>query len=110
MRTPPGQLSRRDERELPLTGYRDSTPVRVGNGASEQLQLDVYGELLAAAALYARFAGGIDRDHGRRLAEVANLVCELWREPDSGIWEVRSEPVHFTQSKVACWTALGRAA
>ena len=98
-----------DERELPLAGYRDSKPVRVGNGAAEQLQLDVYGELLAAAALYARFAGGIDRDHGRRLAEVANLVCELWREPDAGIWEVRSEPSHFTQSKMMCAVALDHA-
>ena len=49
------------------------------------------------------------RDFGRRLAETADLVCALWREPDSGIWEVRSEPVHFTQSKMACWTALRRA-
>jgi len=98
-----------DERELPLAGYRDSTPVRVGNGASEQLQLDVYGEMLSAAALYARFAGGFDRDHGRRLAEVANLVCELWREPDAGIWEVRSEPAHFTQSKMMCAVALDHA-
>jgi GH15 family glucan-1,4-alpha-glucosidase len=98
-----------DERELPLAGYRDSTPVRVGNGAAEQLQLDVYGEMLAAAALYARFAGGLDRDHGRRLAEVANLVCELWREPDAGIWEVRSEPAHFTQSKMMCAVALDHA-
>ncbi|HET9286538.1 MAG TPA: glycoside hydrolase family 15 protein [Gaiella sp.] len=98
-----------DERELPLAGYHDSTPVRVGNGAAEQLQLDVYGEMLAAAALYARFAGGLDRDHGRRLAEVANLVCELWREPDAGIWEVRSEPAHFTQSKMMCAVALDHA-
>ena len=98
-----------DERELPLAGYRHSRPVRVGNGAAEQLQLDVYGELLAAAALYARFAGGLDRDHGRRLAEVANLVCELWREPDAGIWETRSEPAHFTLSKMMCAVALDHA-
>jgi GH15 family glucan-1,4-alpha-glucosidase len=97
------------EDELPLAGYRGSAPVRVGNGAAEQLQLDVYGEVLAAAALYAGFAGGLDRDHGKRLAEIADLVCELWRRPDAGIWEVRSEPAHFTQSKLMCAVALDRA-
>jgi GH15 family glucan-1,4-alpha-glucosidase len=97
------------ERELPLTGYRGSAPVRVGNGAAGQLQLDVYGEVLAAATLFADAAGGIDRDHGRRLAQVADLVCELWQQPDAGIWEVRSEPTHFTQSKMMCAVALDHA-
>ena len=98
-----------DERELPLGGYRGSRPVRIGNGASRQLQLDVYGEVLAAAALFADAAGGLDRDHGRRLADVADLVCELWRQPDAGIWEVRSDPSQFTQSKMMCAVALDHA-
>ena len=97
------------ERELPLRGYRGSAPVRVGNGAAHQLQLDVYGEVLSAAALYANVTGGLDRDHGRRIAEIADLVCDLWREPDAGIWEVRSEPSHFVQSKMMCAVALDRA-
>ena len=97
------------ESELPLAGYRDSTPVRIGNAASDQLQLDVYGEVLWAADVYARSAGSLDRDHARRLAEIADLVCELWRQPDAGIWEVRSEPVHFTESKMMCAVALDRA-
>jgi GH15 family glucan-1,4-alpha-glucosidase len=97
------------ERELPLAGYRGSSPARIGNAAATQLQMDVYGELFAAAAVFARFAGGLDRDHGRRLADVADLVCELWRCPDAGIWEVRSEPAHFTQSKMMCAIALDRA-
>lgn len=97
------------ESELPLAGYRSSRPARVGNGAATQMQLDVYGEVLAAAAVFARFAGGLDRDHGRRLADIADLVCELWRRPDAGIWEVRSEPAHFTQSKMMCAVALDRA-
>ena len=97
------------EKELALAGYRDSKPVRIGNAASEQLQLDVYGEVLSAAALFARFAGGLDREHSRRLADIADLVCELWRRPDAGIWEVRGEPVHFTQSKMMCAVALDRA-
>jgi GH15 family glucan-1,4-alpha-glucosidase len=99
-----------EETELPLSGYRDSRPVRIGNGAATQLQLDVYGEVIAAASLFAGFAGGLDRDHGRRVAEIADLVCDLWREPDAGIWEVRSAPAHFTQSKMMCAVALDRAA
>jgi GH15 family glucan-1,4-alpha-glucosidase len=97
------------EEELPLGGYRASKPVRIGNGAAGQLQLDVYGEVLSAAALFARFAGRLDRDHAHRLADIANLVCEIWRRPDAGIWEVRSEPAHFTESKMMCAVALDRA-
>jgi GH15 family glucan-1,4-alpha-glucosidase len=97
------------ERELPLAGYRRSSPVRVGNGARAQLQLDVYGEVLAAAALLAAFSGGLDRDHGRRLAEMADLVGRIWRRPDAGIWEVRADPAHFIQSKMMCAVALDRA-
>jgi GH15 family glucan-1,4-alpha-glucosidase len=98
------------EVELDLSGYRGSIPVRLGNSAARQRQLDVYGELFQTCWLYTRAGGRIDADLGGRLAEIADLVCELWREPDSGIWEVRSDPVHFTQSKIACWTALRRAA
>jgi GH15 family glucan-1,4-alpha-glucosidase len=97
------------ETELDLSGYRGSRPVRAGNAAAEQRQLDVYGELFQTCWLYTRAGGKLDADIGRRLAEIADLVCQLWREPDSGIWEVRSEPAHFTQSKIACWTALRRA-
>jgi GH15 family glucan-1,4-alpha-glucosidase len=97
------------ERELPLAGYRESRPVRIGNAASDQLQLDVYGEVLWAAEVFARSAGSLDRDHARRLADIANLVCELWERPDAGIWEVRSEPLHFTESKMMCAVALDRA-
>jgi GH15 family glucan-1,4-alpha-glucosidase len=98
------------ERTLGLAGYAGSRPVRVGNGAAEQEQLDIYGDLMQTAWLYARAAGGLDSDTGRRLADIADLVCEIWRQPDSGIWEVRSEPLHFTHSKMMCWVALDRAA
>jgi GH15 family glucan-1,4-alpha-glucosidase len=98
------------ERELPLDGYGGSRPVRVGNAAAGQRQLDTYGELVQTAWIYANTGHPIDRDIGRRLAEVADLICRIWREPDAGIWEVRSEERHFTQSKMMCWIALDRAA
>jgi GH15 family glucan-1,4-alpha-glucosidase len=97
------------ERPLPLAGYRRSRPVRVGNGAAGQTQLDVYGEVLDAANEVARFTGRLDRDHARWLAGIADHVCAIWRERDAGIWEVRSAAGHFTQSKMMCAVALDRA-
>jgi GH15 family glucan-1,4-alpha-glucosidase len=101
--------ARAPERKLSLHGYRGSQPVRAGNAAAGQRQLDTYGELLQTAWLYANTGHRIDRDIARRLAEAADLVCAIWREPDAGIWEVRSEQRHFTQSKMMCWIALDRA-
>lgn len=100
---------RAPESTLGLSGYRDSRPVRAGNAAAAQEQLDIYGELMQTAWIYAEAAGRLDADTGRRLAQIADLVCELWGRPDSGIWEVRSEPLHFTHSKMMCWVALDRA-
>jgi GH15 family glucan-1,4-alpha-glucosidase len=100
---------RTPEERLPLAGYRGSTPVRVGNAAAAQRQLDVYGDLIQTAWIYSRRGVELDRDIGHRLAEIADLVCKIWRETDSGIWEVRSEPLHFTQSKMLCFVALTRA-
>ena len=97
------------ERTLELDGYRGSRPVRVGNDAAGQTQLDIYGDLLQTALIYTEDGGRLDRETGRRLAGIADLVCRIWRQPDSGIWEVRSRPLHFTQSKMMCWVALDRA-
>ena len=97
------------ERELDhLRGYRDSRPVRVGNGAKDQLQLDVYGELLAAATEYVRRGGGLGDWSGRLLAKIGDRVCALWQQPDQGIWEIRSEAQRHVTSVAMCWVALDR--
>jgi GH15 family glucan-1,4-alpha-glucosidase len=97
------------ERELQLTGYRGSRPVRTGNRAVEQNQLDINGHIMQTAWLYAEAGGRIHRDTASRLAAIADLVSRRWRQPDSGIWEVRSPPRQFTESKMMCWIALDRA-
>ena len=98
------------ERVLPhLRGWRDSRPVRVGNGAWCQEQIDVYGEVLDAAY---RLAGKIDLTDGDLrafLVAAADGAAARWRQADQGIWEVRGEPRHFLYSKVMCWVALDRA-
>lgn len=100
---------RAPERTIALDGYEGSTPVRIGNGAVDQLQLDIYGDLFQMVWMYVDAGGTIDADIARRLAETADLVCRIWRQPDAGLWEVRSGPQHFTQSKMMCASALDRA-
>lgn len=98
------------ERELThLAGHRDSGPVRVGNGAVGQLQLDSYGQILEAAWLYRKAGGELNGDNWRFICALADVVCMRWRLPDNGIWEIRDEPRHFTHSKLNCWVALDRA-
>jgi GH15 family glucan-1,4-alpha-glucosidase len=98
------------ERELPLRGYRDSRPVRVGNGAAHQFQLDIYGSLLDAALHYDRSGGILTIEEWEKLRAMTERVRERWRQPDAGIWEARNEPRHYTYSKVWAWVALTRAA
>jgi len=91
-----------------LEGYRGSKPVRIGNGAQEQLQLDVYGEVVSAAFEYVMRGGRLDGWHVRMLRKLGDEVCRRWREPDEGIWEIRSGRQQHTYSKVMCWIALDR--
>ncbi len=98
------------ERELPhLAGWRGSRPVRTGNGAWRQRQLDVYGELLGAAQRLVDQLGELDPVTRRFLAAAADTAAARWREKDQGIWEVRGEPQDFLYSKLMCWVALDRA-
>ncbi len=98
------------ERELPhLEGWRDSRPVRVGNGAWSQRQIDVYGELLGAAYRLADQLSDLDDQTKAFLAACADAAAREWNERDQGIWEVRGEAQHFLYSKVMCWVALDRA-
>jgi len=89
-------------------GYRDSRPVRIGNDAYRQLQLDVPGEVLEAAHNYLNAGGRIGPRIWGLLESFVNAACELWQQPDSGIWEVRGGPYHFVHSKLMCWVAMDR--
>jgi GH15 family glucan-1,4-alpha-glucosidase len=98
------------ERELShLRGWRDSAPVRIGNGAWSQRQLDVYGELLDAVYRLPDALDQLSPMTRRFLADLADAAAQHWMEPDHGIWEVRGEPRHFVYSKLMCWVALDRA-
>jgi alpha,alpha-trehalase len=92
-----------------LEGYRGSRPVRIGNGAYRQFQLDVFGELLDTVWVYRQHGGEIDETFWEFLGRVAGAVIDRWQEPDQGIWEIRGDPKHFTYSKVMAWVALDRA-
>jgi GH15 family glucan-1,4-alpha-glucosidase len=98
------------ERELAhLEGWRGSRPVRIGNGAWSQRQLDVYGELLGAAHRLRDYLGALDPTSRRFLRGVADAAAERWRSVDHGIWEVRGRARRFTYSRLMCWVALERA-
>ncbi len=99
-----------EERNLDhLEGYRRSSPVRVGNLAKDQLQLDMYGEVVIAAYDYVHMGErSLTRLQSKMLSELGDAVCDKWRQPDEGIWEVRSGPQQNTYSKAMCWVALDR--
>jgi GH15 family glucan-1,4-alpha-glucosidase len=98
-----------EEKELNhLDGYKGSRPVRIGNGAAGQRQLDIYGELMDAALKLADYTGKITADQWPILRDICDYVTEHWKGKDSGIWEVRGGPWDFVYSKVMCWVALDR--
>jgi GH15 family glucan-1,4-alpha-glucosidase len=91
-----------------MAGYAESQPVRIGNDAAKQLQLDTYGEVIDAAFQYVIRGGRLDRTTGRMLVGLGKTVCHRWPEPDEGIWEPRGGRAHHTHSRVMCWIALDR--
>jgi GH15 family glucan-1,4-alpha-glucosidase len=91
-----------------LEGYMGSRPVRIGNGAYDQLQLDIYGELLDSVYLYNKYGIAISYDLWCQLRKLVDWVCDNWNQPDEGIWEVRGGKQHFVYSKLMCWVALDR--
>ncbi len=97
------------EKTLKLRGYKDSYPVRVGNAASDQFQLDIYGSLIEASVHYQRVGGVLTMVELERLAAIVEHVREVWREKDDGIWEARGHRQHYTYSKIWAWVALDRA-
>jgi GH15 family glucan-1,4-alpha-glucosidase len=92
-----------------LSGYRNSKPVRIGNGASGQLQLDIYGELLDAIYLYSKYAHAFPHDDWIEVKRMLTWLGENWNQPDEGIWEVRGGHRHFLHSRLMCWVAFDRA-
>jgi GH15 family glucan-1,4-alpha-glucosidase len=97
-----------DERMLDLAGYQGSRPVRIGNLAAEQLQLDVYGEVIDAVTHFLHSGGTLDRETEGVLRAWGQYVCRHWNRPDEGIWEPRTGRAHHTHSRVLCWVALER--
>src|SRR3990172_7378021 len=97
------------EEKLPhLEGYRRSSPVRIGNGAYDQLQLDIYGELMGAVYLYNKYGEPIPHDLWVNLVRLVNWVTEHWQLADEGVWEVRGGRQEFLYSRLMCWVAVDR--
>jgi GH15 family glucan-1,4-alpha-glucosidase len=92
-----------------FAGYRGSAPVRIGNGAANQLQLDIYGELMDSIYIYDKFGEQISYDLWCDVVRIINWVCENWDRPDEGIWEVRGGQQAFYYSRLMCWVAVDRA-
>ncbi|MBN2366180.1 MAG: glycoside hydrolase family 15 protein [Calditrichaeota bacterium] len=91
-----------------LEGYRKSSPIRIGNDAAKQLQLDIYGELMDSVYLYNKYGDPISYDLWKNLVRLLDWVCKNWNQPDEGIWEVRGGKHEFLYSRAMCWVALDR--
>jgi GH15 family glucan-1,4-alpha-glucosidase len=103
----PGDI--KEEELNHLSGYQNSRPVRIGNAAQSQLQLDVYGELLDAIYLVSKYSTGLSNDGWKRVCAILEWLQGNWNRPDEGIWEVRNGPQHFLHSRLMCWVAFDRA-
>jgi GH15 family glucan-1,4-alpha-glucosidase len=104
-----GRAALPEEEIAEWEGYAGSAPVRIGNGAARQLQLDIYGELIDAVYLYNKYGTPISDGDWKQVTRIVDWVCANWDQPDEGIWEVRAGRQHFTYSRVMCWVAVERA-
>jgi GH15 family glucan-1,4-alpha-glucosidase len=103
-----GELDLKEVELNHLSGYRNSRPVRIGNEAARQRQIDIYGELINAAFEVTRYGEDISEDVWNFIKKTCDYVCQIWHLPDAGIWEARSEPLHYVYSKLMSWVALDR--
>jgi len=98
------------EQELDhLSGYGGAKPIRVGNNAAEQIQLDIYGELLDSVYISNKYGEAISHDNWNAVRRIVDHVCDIWQDADAGIWEIRSEPQEHLHSRLMCWVAVDRA-
>ena len=104
-----GRNTLKEETLAHWEGYQQSRPVRIGNAAYQQVQMDIFGEMMDAVYLYNKYGSPISFDLWQDLRRLADWVCDNWQNRDNGIWEVRSGPQHFVYSKMMCWVALDRA-
>jgi len=104
-----GSRVAREESLDHLSGYGGARPVRIGNDAAGQVQLDIYGELLDSIYISNKYGGSISHENWLNVRNVVDHVCEVWQEPDAGIWEARSEPQEHLHSRLMCWVAVDRA-
>jgi GH15 family glucan-1,4-alpha-glucosidase len=104
-----GRLELPEERLDHFEGYRGSQPVRIGNAAADQLQLDIYGELIDSVYLYNKYGKPIYHDAWMDLSRIVEWVCDNWDQADEGIWETRGSRTNFTFSRLMCWVAIERA-
>lgn len=99
-----------EEQELDhLSGHRNSKPVRIGNAAAHQLQLDIYGEIIDSVYLFNKYGPGISHDAWNDVTAIVDWVADNWDRPDAGMWEIRDEPQPYTTSRLMCWVAIERA-
>ncbi|MFO0774203.1 MAG: glycoside hydrolase family 15 protein [Nitrospiraceae bacterium] len=103
-----GKYELTEETLAHLEGYKGSRPVRIGNGAHDQLQLDIYGELLDSVYLFNKYGAPVSYDLWTHLRHMINWVCDNWQGADEGIWETRGGRQHFVYSKLMCWVAVDR--
>ncbi|OBB57490.1 glucoamylase [Mycobacterium sp. 852013-51886_SCH5428379] len=98
-----------EETELAhLRGHRESRPVRIGNAAADQLQLDIYGEIIDSVYLFNKYGPGISHDAWADITDVVDWVVRNWDRPDAGMWEIRDEAKPYTTSRLMCWVAIER--